>query len=286
MKRIHSQKGFTLVELAIVMTIIGLLIGGILKGQELMQNARVTSTIAQVKAYEAAVTTFRDSYNAFPGDLTNADTRVPSCNLNCNAVPTAGGGDGVIGDPAWAGASGTPTWAPQLPATGMALPPTTDGEETQLFWIHLLQADLITGITDAAIRTATAPSFGVTHPNAKIGGGFVVGTGNGTEGLGQDASIIGPSGTVLVMTPTPNTQMDETLVGQLAVSPGRAAQIDRKMDDGKPGVGFVQAWGLAGASGAGVDVCLDTAAPSSATDPSYFEANTNKSCGLIFRIQG
>ena len=40
MKKLHQQKGFTLVELAIVLTIIGLLIGGILKGQQLMENAR------------------------------------------------------------------------------------------------------------------------------------------------------------------------------------------------------------------------------------------------------
>ncbi|MCK5555335.1 MAG: prepilin-type N-terminal cleavage/methylation domain-containing protein, partial [Alphaproteobacteria bacterium] len=62
MKKIHRQKGFTLVELAIVLTIIGLLIGGILKGQQLMQNARVTATIAQIQAIESATTTFRDTY--------------------------------------------------------------------------------------------------------------------------------------------------------------------------------------------------------------------------------
>ena len=45
-----SQAGFTLVELAIVMIIIGLLIAGVLKGQELIANARVTSTVAQIKA--------------------------------------------------------------------------------------------------------------------------------------------------------------------------------------------------------------------------------------------
>ena len=56
-----SQSGFTLVELAIVLMIIGLLIGGILRGQELMENARVTSTIQQTKAYDGATTTFRDS---------------------------------------------------------------------------------------------------------------------------------------------------------------------------------------------------------------------------------
>jgi prepilin-type N-terminal cleavage/methylation domain-containing protein len=50
-----SQAGFTLVELAIVMIIIGLLIAGVLKGQELIANARVTSTVAQVKAIDAAI---------------------------------------------------------------------------------------------------------------------------------------------------------------------------------------------------------------------------------------
>lgn len=79
-----NQNGFTLVELAIVMTIIGLLIGGILKGQELMQNARVTATVAQVKSYESATFTFIDKYSALPGDLVTASERLPGCDENCN----------------------------------------------------------------------------------------------------------------------------------------------------------------------------------------------------------
>ena len=65
-----SQAGFTLVELAIVMIIIGLLIAGVLKGQELIGNARVTSTVAQIKAIDAATSTFKDTYAALPGDMT------------------------------------------------------------------------------------------------------------------------------------------------------------------------------------------------------------------------
>jgi prepilin-type N-terminal cleavage/methylation domain-containing protein len=56
-KHMRAQAGFTLVELAIVMIIIGLLIAGVLKGQALIQNAQVTSTVAQVKATEAAIST-------------------------------------------------------------------------------------------------------------------------------------------------------------------------------------------------------------------------------------
>ena len=66
-KHMRAQAGFTLVELAIVMIIIGLLIAGVLKGQALINNARVTSTVAQTKAIEAATTTFKDTYAALAG---------------------------------------------------------------------------------------------------------------------------------------------------------------------------------------------------------------------------
>src|ERR1700740_2066087 len=98
--RIHehpaqSQAGFTLVELAIVMIIIGLLIGGVLKGQQLITNAQITSTVAQIKAIDAATTSFRDQYAAVPGDMTNPTARVPNCvaGTNCGI---AGNGDGRI----------------------------------------------------------------------------------------------------------------------------------------------------------------------------------------------
>ena len=72
----HSEQGFTLVELAIVMVIIGLLIGGILKGQELISNAKISSTIAQLKGLDAAMNTFQDKYNAIAGDMNNVETRL------------------------------------------------------------------------------------------------------------------------------------------------------------------------------------------------------------------
>ena len=273
MKHTFKQKGFTLVELAIVMTIIGLLIGGILKGQELMENARISATIAQVKSYEAATTTFRDSFNAFPGDMPSANLRVPNCPAACD--PTAAtAGNSIIGSPTWAA-----TWANQVALTGMPLAGKAVGDESGLYWMHLLQADLISGVTDAALRVLTVPAWGTTHPSAKAGGGFVVGFANGALPLGQPAGGVGPAGTVLMMT-TAAAVTPTTTIGIQVLSPARAAQIDRKMDDGQPTGGFVQAYGVAADSP--TQACFSAAAVS----PIYNEADTRKNCGLIFRIQG
>ena len=65
-KNMRAQAGFTLVELAIVMIIIGLLIAGVLKGQALIGNAKVTAQVAQIKSIDAATSTFKDMYAALP----------------------------------------------------------------------------------------------------------------------------------------------------------------------------------------------------------------------------
>jgi len=61
--------GFTLIELSIVLTIIGLIVGGILVGQNLINAAAVRAQISQIEKYQTAVNTFRNKYNALPGDM-------------------------------------------------------------------------------------------------------------------------------------------------------------------------------------------------------------------------
>ncbi len=67
-----AQSGFTLVEIAIVLVIIGLLLGGVLKGQEMITNARVKNIVSQAQGVQAAFYAFQDRFRAIPGDLTAA----------------------------------------------------------------------------------------------------------------------------------------------------------------------------------------------------------------------
>ncbi len=80
-----DQAGFTLVELAIVLVIIGLLIGGVLKGQSMIQNAKVKRVVKQADEFRAAVMTFFDKYGAFPGDESLPGTIPPGDAVNGDA---------------------------------------------------------------------------------------------------------------------------------------------------------------------------------------------------------
>ena len=74
-----TQKGFTLIEIAIVLVIIGLLLGGVLKGQELITSARVRNLIAHQDGVKAAYFGFLDRYRALPGDYSQAQANIPNC---------------------------------------------------------------------------------------------------------------------------------------------------------------------------------------------------------------
>ena len=88
------QSGFTLIEIAIVVVISGFLLGGILKGQEMIANARTHSLISQATAMQSSVAMFSDRFRALPGDYKKAATNIPG--LNSNGTDN-GNGDGLIG---------------------------------------------------------------------------------------------------------------------------------------------------------------------------------------------
>jgi prepilin-type N-terminal cleavage/methylation domain-containing protein len=67
-----QQSGFTLVEIAIVLVIIGLLLGGVLKGQELINSAKVKNMIGDFRTVSSLIYAYQDRFKAFPGDQNQA----------------------------------------------------------------------------------------------------------------------------------------------------------------------------------------------------------------------
>ena len=86
-----SQGGFTLVEIAIVLVIIGLLLGGVLKGQELITQAKIRNVANDINGMSAAVYGYQDRYKKFPGDDNDAATRWT------NPATESGDGNGAVG---------------------------------------------------------------------------------------------------------------------------------------------------------------------------------------------
>src|SRR5262245_43449492 len=88
----RKQAGFTLVEIAIVLVIIGLLLGGILKGQEMITQAKIKNVIADVSGVSAAMYGYQDRYRALPGD----DKAAGGATGRWGTAATSGNGDGVV----------------------------------------------------------------------------------------------------------------------------------------------------------------------------------------------
>jgi hypothetical protein len=95
---VKSQSGLTLVELALVLVIVGLLIGGLIAGQELITGARVRSLLAQQDGVQTAYFGFISRYGSPPGDYAKANTTIPGIDDATEACglpsPNRGNGDG------------------------------------------------------------------------------------------------------------------------------------------------------------------------------------------------
>ena len=130
-----KQTGFTLIELAIVLVIIGLLLGGVLKGQELIQSAKIKNVVNDFSSTTVSIYGYEDRYKALPGNDANAAGRWTTA----NPLATNGTGSGKL--------------------VGTFLDKA--GKETSQFWYHLRLAGFIGGSGEGGPSNAFNGVLGV-----------------------------------------------------------------------------------------------------------------------------
>ena len=148
----RKQAGFTLVEIAIVLVIIGLLLGGVLKGQELINSAKVKNFATDFRNIPLFIYGYQDKYKSLPGDdaLVDSHLGIALCPTPCVATGAGARGNGVI-DGFWDSVSST----------------GNSGEESYRFWQHVRLAGLAAGPTNVldtnyAPRNADGGLIGIT----------------------------------------------------------------------------------------------------------------------------
>lgn len=219
-----KKHGFTLIELSIVLVIIGLIIGGVLVGQELIRAAGIRSTIAQKDKFESGVQAFRLKYGYVPGDMPpSAATQFGLFTFTGVNAGVAGFGDGggYINDDCV--------------------------KEALVFWRQLGEANLVEGQygingnsaidSTTGLVTATVTDLAQSIPPAKIGTGnfWCIKSGAiGTLGLKNYFNIKGFTSLITTGLYWARTHN---------INPADAYNLDSKTDDGLPSAGRVQADG-------------------------------------------
>ena len=259
------MRGFSLVELALVLVIIGLVAGGIMAGSSMIHASQLKAIPTELQAIVVATQTFRDEYGKLPGDLDRATRYWGRMNNNADCVTNSGAsvdaagtcdgdGDGDIGNAAAASESG----------------------EKFALWRHLALAGLMEGS-----YTGLAGSGGVNDsklqenvPSSKAGNtigwsvhdwGKVEDSTSIFDGIYEVSLIVGAETTASM------TQDD-------FLTPEEMWSIDKKMDDGMPAVGSV----VPRVRGNCTDKTI-ALADSDDLNAVYNLTNTDEDCAIVFR---
>lgn len=213
MKKNFNNQAFTLIEMSIVLVIVGLIVAGVLIGQDLIRGSEARGMITQLDRFSAGINSFKGKFSSLPGDFSQASSYI-------SATATNGNGDGYIADNAAIGGAAVPA---VIAATS----------EYQGVWNHLSALNLV----DGSFSGTTFVTLGTTFPYTKAQRGGVLFFGFSDNinyyylGLGDGAGTT-------------------SFLSQNIITPDVALAIDTKVDDGLPGTGTVQARGTTTLNGA------------------------------------
>lgn len=272
-----KNRGFSLVELSIVLVILGLLVGGILAGQSLIRASELRSIPADYLKYRTAAHAFRDKYFAIPGDMTNATAFWGSLGGTgsdnaCQSI------SGVAGSTATCNGDGDASLRSSVA--------TFSQIEMYRFWQHLANANMIAGSYTGYAANTSDRVIGLNLPAtrlsnvyffAEFGKGYASSTCCDTY-AGNANWFGGKYGrnTLYVA----STSGLSTVAGSQPFTPEEAWNIDSKIDDGLPGSGIVLAF-----KGNGTNTnCTNVAGivPPGDAGATYLLTNKMKDCTFFF----
>lgn len=256
-----------MIEVSIVLIVIGLLVGGVLAGYDMIRIAQMRSVITEIEQFKTAVHAFRAKYGALPGDMSDAEI-IWGSDASCPATPytTAphtetcnGDGNGAIGYHGWT---------------------VNDFRESYRAMQQLANAGFITGQYSGTANAATGPTVvGVNTMSSRIASGagyFPLKLHDNTAVLGAGLYYPGYYGHSIMLGKY-SAIFDITV--EAALSATDAGWIDTKIDDGKAGAGtvltFVQGNGFISSN------CATT--PSE--DTAVYANTMSIECSLVFRRQ-
>lgn len=229
----REKSGFTLIELSIVLVIIGLVVGAILVGKDLINAARLRAVLTEKESIETAINTFRLKYNCLPGDCPNATTfwgQDTAWDIYYGYKTTAdgtltanGNGDGIIGN----------------------IISTSDEYryENYTAWQHLSNAGLVNetlnGVNELTFTQFT-PGSNVASSKTSKDNGWVI-SWLPSYYSGWSPLFLGSYGSsIILIKRDPQNGQQGWANGLGAVTPSDQLSIDGKIDDGKPGRGLLR----------------------------------------------
>jgi prepilin-type N-terminal cleavage/methylation domain-containing protein len=283
MQRLQRAGGFTLIELSIVLVIIGLIVGGVLVGQDLIRAAEVRSVLSDIEKFNTAVNTFHGKYNCLPGDCANATNFWPQ-DASCGSAWTA------LSSPTTSTCNGNGNGIIEMDGDNDSA--LVGHDEVNLFWQQLSLTNLLPGSFSGSFPpgggwSPSEPGYNV--PASRISNGcysmiYTEGTEvNLSTILNGDVIFDNPPlianvywfGAMLFTNPT------YSYCGGGLISPVEARSIDSKTDDGVPSSGNIQV-PIYTPEGGWNNTCINAGN----TPPNVYQTTiSGPQCQLVFKVQ-